>query len=331
MPNLRRLVAAIVIATSVSHATGASAQDSLRVRLDFLPWGVHAALHLAQQKGWFKEAGLDVDITDGKGSGLTIQQVASGEIDIGQVQLNAVAVARNQGIPIRSIAGFVRRGDLGAIVPDDGKINSVKDLAGKRVAYVAATSFGPLAEPFLIAGGVARRDINLVNVDASSLMSIYTSGAADAVLTNIPLGIPVSADKRPSKGLLLADVGMNLPSYGLIVSDTTLKTKAKVLMKFVPVAVRAWEYIYNGDPGHIDEGVQAIISQRPNDKLDPAILKGQVAQYGKFLYTQATEGKKIGWQSEEDWNAAIATMERVGLIKAGLKPSDLYTNEFVSP
>ncbi len=331
MPDLRGLLAAVVLATSVLHAAGAWAQDSLKVRLDFLPWGVHAALHLAEQKGWFKDAGLDVDITDGKGSGLTIQQVASGEIDIGQVQLNAVAVARNQGIPITSIAGFVRRGDLGAIVPDDGKINSVKDLAGKKVAYVAATSFGPLAEPFLIAGGLPRNDVNLVNVDASSLMSVYISGAADSVLTNIPLGIPAAAGKRPSKGLLLADVGMNLPSYGLIVSDSTLKTRAKALMKFVPVAVRAWEYVYNGDPAHIEEGVQAILSQRPSDKLDAAILKGQVAEYGKFLYTPATEGKKLGWQSKEDWKAAIATMERIRLIKPGFKPSDLYTNEFVTP
>jgi NitT/TauT family transport system substrate-binding protein len=272
-----------------------------------------------------------VEITDGKGSGLTIQQVASGEIDIGQVQLNAVAVARSQGIPVKSIAGFVRRGDLGAIVPDDNKINSVKELAGKKVAYVAATSLGPLAEPFLLAGGVPRNDINLVNVDASSQMSVYISGAADAVLVNIPLGIPAAAGKRPSKGLLLADVGMNLPSYGLIVSDGTLKNKQDLLKKFVPVAVRAWEYLYDGNASHIDEGVAAIISQRPNDKLDPVIIKAQVAEYNKFLFTEATKGKKVGWQAEEDWKSAIATMEKVGLIKPGFKPQDFYTNDFVTP
>jgi NitT/TauT family transport system substrate-binding protein len=329
--KFKALLAAAAITTAGFHTTGVAAQESLKVRLDFLPWGVHAALHLAQQKGWYKEAGLNVEVSDGKGSGVTIQQVASGEVDIGQVQLNAVAVARNQGVPIKSIAGFVRRGDLGAVVPDDNKINSVKDLAGKKVAYVAATSLGPLAEPFLIAGGVEKKDINLVNVDASSQMSVYTSGAADAVLVNIPLGIPAAAGKRNSKGLLLADVGMNLPSYGLIVSDNTLKNKAELLKKFVPVAVRAWEYVYNGDPAHIDEGVQAIISQRANEKLDPVVLKAQVAEYSHFLFTDATKGKKVGWQAEEDWKNAIATMEKVGLIKAGFKPSDLYTNDFVTP
>ena len=124
---------------------------------------------------------------------------------------------------------------------------------------------------------------------------------------------------------------MNLPSYGLIVSDTTLKNRAEALKKFVPVAVRAWEYVYDGDPGHIDEGVQAILSQRSNEKLDAVVLKAQVAEYNQFLFTDATKGKKIGWQSEEDWKAAIATMEKVGLIKPGIKPGDLYTNAFVTP
>ena len=51
--------------------TPASAADKLSIRLDFSPWGVQAAMHLAQFKGWFKEAGLDVDIQDGRGSGNT--------------------------------------------------------------------------------------------------------------------------------------------------------------------------------------------------------------------------------------------------------------------
>lgn len=329
--KIRSVLFALAMSATALSSQGAVAQEALKVRLDFLPWGIHAALHLAQQKGWYKEAGLNVEITDGKGSGLTIQQVASGEVDIGQVQLNAVAVARSNGVPVKSIAGFVRRGDLGAVVPDDNKINSVKDLAGKKVAYVAATSLGPLAQPFLLAGGVPRNEINLVNVDASSQMSVYTSGAADAVLVNIPLGIPAAAGKRPSKGLLLADVGMNLPSYGLMVSDTTLKNKAELLKKFVPVAVRAWEYLYDGSAAHIDEGVQAILSQRANDKLDAVVIKAQVAEYSRFLFTDATKGKKVGWQAEEDWKTAIDIMEKAGLIKSGFKPQDFYTNDFVKP
>ena len=66
----------------------------LTARVDFLPWGMHAGLHLGVMKGWFKEAGLDVEVSDGRGSGVTMQQVATGDVDIGWVQLGAMAVAR---------------------------------------------------------------------------------------------------------------------------------------------------------------------------------------------------------------------------------------------
>ena len=329
--KIKALLAASAMAAVIFQAPMAAAQETVKVRLDFLPWGIHAALHLASVKGWFKEAGLNVEISDGKGSSLTIQQVAAGEVDIGQVQLHAGATARGQGLPIKSIAGFVRRGDLGALVPLDSGINTVKDLEGKKVATVAATSLGPTARPFFAAGGADPDKINLINVDASSQMSTYTSKAVDAVLVTVPLGMAVVADKRPSKALLFADVGMNLPSYGLIVSDTTLKNKKDMLRKFVPVAVRAWEYVYDGNPAHLEEGVKAIITQRPNDKLDAAVLKAQVEQYKPFLYTEATKGKKLGWQSPEDWKNTYATLEKVGLIKPGQVPTDYYTNEFVTP
>src|ERR1700688_2101231 len=72
------------VAATAAGVSPASAQDKLSVRLDFSPWGVQAAMHLAQNKGWFKEANLDVDIQDGRGSGNTIQLVNLGQADVGQ-------------------------------------------------------------------------------------------------------------------------------------------------------------------------------------------------------------------------------------------------------
>lgn len=321
------IAAVAIVATSIS--TSAFAGEKVNVRLDFLPWGIHAALQLAAEKGWFKEQGLDVEITDGKGSNVTIQQVATGEVDIGQVQLNSAAIARAKGLPVVSIAGFVRRCDLGALVPVDGGINTVKDLEGRKVAYVAATTVSVLTEPFFVAGGANPKKVDLLNVDAASQMSVYNARTVDAVMMTVPLGEAVAETTRPSKGILLSDIGMNLPSYGLITSDKVLKERAPMLQKFVSVSVKAWEYLYS-DPKHIDEGVAAIIAQRPGDKLDAGILKRQVELYHAFLDSNATKGKKTGWQSEADWKVAVATLEKAGLLPPGTKPTDYYTNAFVS-
>src|ERR1700710_1707116 len=97
---MRRFILSALLLTVIAASTGVSpalAQDKLSVRLDFSPWGVQAAMHLAQNRGWFKEAKLDVDIQDGRGSGNTIQLVNAGQADVGQVQVGLVGSARAKG------------------------------------------------------------------------------------------------------------------------------------------------------------------------------------------------------------------------------------------
>jgi NitT/TauT family transport system substrate-binding protein len=300
--------------------------SKLAVRVDFLPWGMHAGLHLGVVKGWFKEAGLDVDVSDGRGSGITMQQVASGDVDIGWVQLGPMAVARGHGVPVTSIAGLVRRGDLGALVPKGGGMTKVKDLEGKKVAYTAGSSWGSLVDPFFAAGGISRDKVNLVSVDPSALVSIYVSGAVDATLTTYPYAKPTADRQRPSDGILLADVGINIPSYGLVVANRTLETREGDLRHFVPVVTRAWQYIYDN---HIDEGVDAILTQRSNDRLDRDIMRQQIVEYQPFFFTAASKGKPFGWQADDDWKSTIEILERTKSIPTGSNPTDYYTNKFV--
>ena len=93
-------------------ASGVAAQEKLSVRLDFAPWGVQAAMHLANQQGMFKAVGLEVDIQDGRGSGNTIQLVNAGQVDVGQVQVGLLGAARTQGAPLKAIATIMPKTDL---------------------------------------------------------------------------------------------------------------------------------------------------------------------------------------------------------------------------
>ena len=109
---MKRLLSISVVLSVLALGATARAEEKLSVRLDFSPWGVQAAMHLAKNKGWFREAGLDVDIQDGRGSGNTVQLVNAGQADVGQVQVGLVSSARGQGAKIKSIWNFQRRTDL---------------------------------------------------------------------------------------------------------------------------------------------------------------------------------------------------------------------------
>ena len=114
----------------------------------------------------------------------------------------------------------------------------------------------------------------------------------------------------------------------MIATEDTLKKRPAALKKLVQVQIRAWEHIYK-DAAGTEEAVRAIMSQRPDAKLDPDLLRGQIVAYRAFFDTDNTKGKRFGWQSDADWLAAIKSMEQAGVIKPGRKPTEFYTNALV--
>src|SRR5690606_39114222 len=103
----------------------------------------HAAMHLAKHNGWFKEAGLDVDVQDGRGSGNTLQLVNAGQVDVGQIQLGLIPSARESGAKVIGIAGWDRRTDLCVLVDKDSPIEKIEDLKGKPIVVFAASPWAP--------------------------------------------------------------------------------------------------------------------------------------------------------------------------------------------
>lgn len=321
--KLSALLAGGMLALS---AAGAQAADKLTVRMDFIVWGTHAAMHLANEKGWFEEADLDVEVQDGTGSGNTIQLVAAGQADVGQVQLGVMAVAKEKGADLVSIAGWFRKSDLAVLVDKDAAVESAADLKGKSIVNFNGSPWSPYIPGFLDSAGLGERDVSIVAVAPPALMSTYTAKQADAVMTTAPFGLPVIENSRPSKAILMADAGIAFPSYGLITLRETLGEKEDALRRLVEVQVRAWEYIYDG---HIDEAVDAIIAQRPGMKLDREVLKGQIELYRDFIDTPASADMAFGVQADEDWAKALADMEAAGIVSAGRSPADFYTNELL--
>jgi NitT/TauT family transport system substrate-binding protein len=304
----------------------ALAADKVSIRVDFTPAGTHGALHLALVEGWFKDEGLDVDLQDGKGSLNTIQLVGTGQVDIGQLSVGMVPVAQEGGMKVKSIAGFARRGDLAVLVPKESPYKSAQDLRGKRLVVFTASPWTPFIDEFLHNAGMTRNDVQVINVDVNALMTTYASGQADGILTLAPFSLPILEKTRPSRAIDAADYGIGFPGLGLVTREDVIASRPAVLNKVVQTTIRAWNYIY---ASHVDDAVAAIIKDRPDAKLDPSILRGQILAYKAYFDTPNTSGQPLGWQSEADWAAAIKTMVSAGVIKETHAPADFYTNVFI--
>lgn len=303
----------------------ANAQEKLSVRLDFSPWGVQAAMHLAKDKGWFAAEGLDVDIQDGRGSGNTVQLVNAGQVDVGQVQVGLVASAREQGGKIKSIFNFQRKTDLCILVDRDSPVKTVADLKGKTVVVFAASPWAPFIDLYLKSGGMDRETVKVEFVDPAALWGTYTAKRADGLMSTVGSALPVAEKPRPSKCLLASDAGIAFPAYGLVAHEDTIASKAAALKKLIKVQQRAWEHLRT----NVDDGVKAMIAQRPDAKLNPEVLAGQIKLTIEYFDTPAGAGKPIGWQAKADWEKALTSMEQAGVIKPGWKADDYFTNDLM--
>lgn len=322
------VLATLAVGAALFSAGPAASQSmqSVTVQLDWLPHPMHAPFHLATLNGWYKDAGLDVTFKDGSGSVVTVQVVGSGNFEIGHANLSSMAIGRGKGMPVRAIAGFMRKSDMGAIVPVDSGIKTVKDLAGKKIIYTSGSLEAPFLDAFFKAGGLSRGDVQLLSVNASAKFSTYIAKSGDAVVTTVPFGTALLAKPRPSRGILFDEYGLPLPGFGLFATEDTIEKQPEMLRTFVATTIKAWNYILEG---HAEEGIDAIIKQKPDAKIDREMFLRGHRENTKFLWTGATKDKPFGWMAQEDWAATIKVMVESGVVPKGVKPEDFYTNKFV--
>ena len=324
--NRRGLLAAATAALSMPWVSNARAADKLTFRLDWTASGLHSPFYVAMQKGWFEKVGIDLAMEDGNGSNTTVQLVGAGSFDLGLHSLAPMAVARSKGVPLISVAGFVRKGELGFLVPAESGWKTPKDLIGKKIVYSVTSQEGPFARYFLQKNGVREDQVELINVDGASRYAVYFTKQADTLLTTIPGVMPIAATKRPSTAILLADFGLNIPGLGMSVRTDTLAKKKDAIRRFVSVVSGAWTYVLNGRE---QEGGDAVFAKKPQGVFNAAMMAEQNRTFKPFFYTEATKGMPIGMQSEADWAQTLKSMEEAKVIPAGSKPTDYFTNDCI--
>jgi NitT/TauT family transport system substrate-binding protein len=318
--------AAAISAAAIGRSGQAFAAEKLAMRLDWSTHGCHAPIFLAIQKGWTKAADIDLSVEEGNGSTTTVQLIGSGQFDLGHAALAPMAIGTAKGLPVISIAGFIRKGDTGVLVPKDKNWTQPSDLIGKKCVYTAGSLEGPFVRPFFEKNKVPVDKVALLNVEASAKVGTYLSGNADAAISTVPFFLPITAGKRDSTGILFADFGLDLPGFGLIAHRDKLKAKGDAIKRLASVVAAAWVYIL---AGHEQEAADAIRAQRPDSPLPAKIFKDQIEAYRSYFHTAATTNTPIGLQSDVDWQKTIGDMEVADTIPKGTKPSNYFTNDFI--
>lgn len=193
---MRGLTALFLIA--LVHGA-AFAETKVQIGLAVANWAPYAAVYLADERGYYKDAGVSVEITTYRGGGAAQQALAAGEADIINFTPPGVALAVNKGVK-EKIVGPGMPTALGwhCIVPKDSPIASPKDLGGKKIgitrkgsttdfmALSVAQKAGVSVETIPVGWGalipsLKAKEVDAVCVDSTLASKLLLSGEGRSV------------------------------------------------------------------------------------------------------------------------------------------------------
>lgn len=162
-------------------ATPARAADKLTVYLDWFVNPDHAPLVIAQTRGYFEAAGLEVELIAPTDPSAPPRLIAAGQGDIAISYQPQLHVQVAEGLPLVRI-GTIAETPLNALVAlKGGAIQNISDLKGKKVGFSVGGFEDALLAAMLKKHGLALSDVELININFALSPSLIT-GAVDAVI-----------------------------------------------------------------------------------------------------------------------------------------------------
>lgn len=293
--------------------------------LDWIYQGPNVGFMLAKDKGFYREAGLDVSLSPGKGSVSTAQLVASKATQFGFSDGYVIGSGVSKGMGLRSVGSIFRRNPAAVVVLADSGIKAPKDLEGKSIAITAGSAQFQQWPAFVKGAGLDAARIQVVNLDPSGVGAALISGRVPAI-AGFAQGYVPSVEIRGKKQARIfwyADYGVRVVSNSIIVHNDLIGSDPALVEAFVAPTIKGFLY----GRQHLDEAVATVSRYLPT--VDPAITRREMELSWKTWVTPNTRGKPLGWASEADWADTVSVLKQYGGVSVPLRPGSLYTNDYV--
>ncbi|MEH7305480.1 ABC transporter substrate-binding protein [Neobacillus drentensis] len=308
---------------SPEKASGGNGKlQKVSLMLDWYPNAVHSFLFVAEEKGYFKDQGLDVDIQMPADTNDPLKLVAANQIDMAMSYQPQVLVARGEDIPVQSFAAIVRHPLNQLMVPADGPIQSPKDLAGKTIGYPSIPLDEAIVQTMVKADGGDAKKIKMVDVgwDLIPSMAMKKNDALIGGYINHEK-LLLEKEGHPMRTLNPADFGV--PDYYelvMVASEKGLKEKPEVYKKFMTAITKGQKYVQD----HPEDGLSVLMNHE--DKTSPLEKDVETKSLEILLPLMDAKEKPFGYQDPQTWEKTAQWLKDNKVIKENTKAEDAFTN-----
>jgi NitT/TauT family transport system substrate-binding protein len=328
-----RIVSSLFAAAAAiaAFAGSAAAQEKFPFRLNWTIYGEHAAFFVAQDKGFYKEEGLEVEIAEGSGSTTVSQLVANLTSPVAYVDAATMMRGIGAGMPIKAVGVTLQQSPMAFIYrADAARPTKIEEIKDSRIAITAGDASLAIFTAFMGKLGMKVEDVQLITVaNPQSKEQAVLNKQADALLgyfmdqgprMQLQTGVKMGWTR------LYDMAGVSTLSSAIIANTDWLKDAKNQaqLRRFLRASQRGWQYTLD----HRDEAAEIFMKHAPafNKEISLLEINGTMT----ILRTKRTEGKPIAWSANEDWKESQDLLEKYAKLKPQPDVNIYYSNEFLS-
>src|SRR3954469_3115776 len=280
-------------------------------------------IRLAQGKGYFAEAGLDVSFAVGRGGVDVAKQVGAGNAPLGGIVAGGPIAVRGNGGPVKIVAVCGGKGFMQLVVREDSGIEKPADLKGKTItvmSYQDTTFYALLG--LMASAGLTQNDVNVQQVGPTGVWQFVAEGKSQG-MAGVPDWIPPVQAAGVKVKIIPTETFFPHMAQAIAASDDIIKQKPEMVRKFVRAALRGMKDMMD-DP---DKAADAFVSFVPEWKGKENQVKYAFDMYAKDVYP----GQKVLGEMNADRLSKLQDFYLAkGFIQKATPVNELYTNEFVS-
>ncbi|MDD0810841.1 ABC transporter substrate-binding protein [Curvibacter sp. RS43] len=288
--RLSGCVAAVLLAFG---AVAAHAADKVTVQLKWVPQAQFAGYYVAQAKGFYKDAGLDVTIKPGGPDISPVQVIAGKSADAIVNWMPDALAAREAGVPLVNIAQVFDRSGLMLTCKKASGVSSPKDLKGKTLGVWYGGNEYPFLNWMAKLGYKTDSDIKVLkqgfNVDP--LLQNQAACISTMIYNEYWQVIDAGVKESDLVTFFYEDQGVASLEDGLYVLESSLKDKAFVakMAKFLKATFKGW----NEAVKNPEEAAKIVVAQDSSGSATVAVQKRQMENVAKLITKAGTD--KIGY------------------------------------
>jgi len=225
-------------------------------------------IHIAEEKGYFLEEGIDVEIKGYPTGKAALAATFNGEVDMGTVADTPIvfnSFERNDFTVFVTILDSTQHAK--ALARKDRGINTPQDLIGKKVATTIGTTAHFFMSVFLTLNGIDVSDVEIVNMKPGEMVEAIVNGEVDAVFAWEPNILKFQKSLEGNAIMLPSKVGY-MATFNLVSKNDFIENNPQLIRKVIKALIKAEEFTNNNREESIDIIAPRLKADREDiDKL----------------------------------------------------------------